>query len=39
MEGHSNHGVDTTPSFLIGGKKIKAFDFEELDKAIQKELN
>jgi len=38
MEGNTKYGIDTTPSFLIGGKRIKAFEFEKLDKAIQQEL-
>ena len=38
MEGNTKYGIDTTPSFLIGGKRIKAFEFENLDKAIQQEL-
>tara|TARA_B100001027_G_scaffold216319_1_gene192330 strand:- start:480 stop:1115 length:636 start_codon:yes stop_codon:yes gene_type:complete len=38
MEGNQKYGIDTTPSFLIGGKRIKAFEFEKLDKAIQREL-
>ena len=38
MEGNTKYGIDTTPSFLINGKRINAFQFENLDKAIQKEL-
>ena len=37
MEGNTKYGIDTTPSFK-GGKRIKAFEFEKLDKAIQQEL-
>ena len=38
MEGNTKYGIDTTPSFLINGKRINAFQFENFDKAIQKEL-
>ena len=39
MDGNKIHGIDTTPSFLLNGKKISAFDFEEFDELLNQALN
>lgn len=39
MEGNRKYGIDTTPSFLLDTKKIKAFEFGEFDKLLIKELD
>jgi len=31
MTGNKNHNVNTTPSFLINGKKIEAFEFNDFE--------
>ncbi|MBH68725.1 MAG: disulfide bond formation protein DsbA [Rhodospirillaceae bacterium] len=38
MEGSQKYGVDTTPSFLHGTERIKAFEFEEFERWLDKKI-
>ena len=38
MEGNKKYGVDTTPSFLHGTEKVRAFEFEEFERWLTKKI-
>jgi protein-disulfide isomerase len=34
LEGDKKHGVESTPSFLLNGEKVRAYTFEEFEKLL-----